>query len=900
MVCKETPFKFEAFVAKALGKSVEEIRAELESRYDLKPVKQIEPNVIERYHYAIWSADNELLRRELYARAVLDEDILKYRLGVDNNRITIPIQDRSNRFVNVRKYKPGAPGPEKMQSVKGYNTKILFPIAQLDYDTIVLTGGECKAIVGARLLNPHNIGCISTIAGEGKWDNAEHTKHFAKKKVYIIYDIDDAGRKGAQSVAAYINAVASAVYIVDLPLDREVYPTGDLNDYVKLGKDLKILLDEAVKWEPTVVTNNKWEKTDPLEMNLVSVIESGVVGRRVQFPAVLLESAASPFLIPKVIIPTCQKDQVCCGLCTVFHSSLKEFQVPDESPSILEMIDAENKVHDKVLGEAIGVPRVCRAVTYEVTDHYSVIDGSLCSPAELSSTVNGDVQPCAIIQQTGADLKLNEPYKFVGRLQPHPKTQRATLMLSEYVPEKDSLSSFKLASPERLRLFRPTEWTIKALTEKLAERYEDLATNVTRIYGRPDMHLMVDLSFHSMLAFLWDGKEVKGNVEVVILGDSAQGKTETVTRLMKHYDNGTKIECKNMTVAGLMGACLQHNSGRWYIQWGKIPRNDRRLVFLEELKGTPTTIIGQLTDMRSSGIASIQKAASREISSRVRIIAVSNPRNNESVAELDYGINGIKELVGAPEDVRRFDAGMVVATNEVDDSLLYMLHNARPTVDHCYTQDLCRDSVLFAWTRKLDEVQFEEVAKELCVKNAKVMCSIFSGVIPLVDKGSQQLKIARLSASLAALTFSTDDEMNTVIVRECHVQYITEWLTKVYSSRRMGYLSYSKAKTAASTLEDPEEVKALLNSFDDASRFVSQLLSLATVSVNDFMATLDIDRTAAQAILSQLLNQRALISKDRKYAKTPAFIELLQETDWIVKRQAPPAFARRLNNLKEF
>ena len=73
-------------------------------------------------------------------------------------------------------------------------------------------------------------------------------------------------------------------------------------------------------------------------------------------------------------------------------------------------------------------------------------------------------------------------------------------------------------------------------------------------------------------------------------------------RLMDHYKLGARHECKNATSAGLLGG-LQQLGSRWFVSWGIIPMHDKRLVVLEEIKGTPIEVLAKLTDMRSSGIA---------------------------------------------------------------------------------------------------------------------------------------------------------------------------------------------------------------------------------------------------------------------------------------------------------
>src|SRR5690606_31887630 len=136
----------------------------------------------------------------------------------------------------------------------------------------------------------------------------------------------------------------------------------------------------------------------------------------------------------------------------------------------------------------------------------------------------------------------------------------------------------------RLQLFRPVEWSVESIRERLADIYADFEANVTRIYMRPEIHLFVDLAYHSALLLNVDGDREKGWGEVLIMGDSSQGKSRVIMNMMQHYRLGKSVVAKNASTAGLIGG-LQQLGNEWFVSWGAIPTHDKRLVFIEELKG---------------------------------------------------------------------------------------------------------------------------------------------------------------------------------------------------------------------------------------------------------------------------------------------------------------------------
>jgi len=91
-------------------------------------------------------------------------------------------------------------------------------------------------------------------AGAGKW-RAGYNRWFAGKRVAILPDNDDPGRKHAHDVARHLHGVAEEVKIIELP---ELPPKGDVSDWLTSGGTREALL-ELVKasstWEPPAREN---------------------------------------------------------------------------------------------------------------------------------------------------------------------------------------------------------------------------------------------------------------------------------------------------------------------------------------------------------------------------------------------------------------------------------------------------------------------------------------------------------------------------------------------------------------------------------------------------------------------------------------------------------------------
>jgi hypothetical protein len=844
----------------------------LAERYGLdKKQRTIRLATIEKYHEGIWKSDR--MMEALHNRGVTDESIRKARLGFHEGRITIPVFDERGKVTNVRKYLPGAPGTQKMRNLKGYKTLSLYQIDQCKYKKVWICGGEIKALAASQWLNKMDIGAVAVTAGEGAWD-VNFNSHFKDKVVYVCMDIDPKGESAARKVAAYLSYI-SEVYIVSLPLDSNRYPTGDLNDYIALGEpNFTELMSNAQIYVPH---EDDEELVESAHVRLVETTNPTNIGKRMTFDSIIHAMDTTPFLIPKQVAVSCTRDQPICHQCPIYSRDIDngatKIKVRPTASGILELANAAKKSQRDALLASLNMPN-CKIAEFSTKDHYSVYDVRIAPQLEVTGD-NTDhvVYPGYVVDYD--DLELNTPYEFSGRVYPHPRNQQAVLLLDTVHKAKDNLSAFQLTGTDVLDIFQPDEWTLEGLTAKLNDIYEDLSVNVTRIYQRKELHLAVDLTFHSPLYFYFDDRRQNGWINCLIIGDSAQGKSETTIRLMEHFGLGTRHDCKNASIPGILGG-LQQLNNRWFVSWGVVPTHDRRLVVLEEVKGMPQDLFSKLTDMRSSGIAEISKIEKRKAHARTRCIMISNPRSNRPISAFGYGIESIRELVGSLEDIRRFDFAVIVSSGQIDASEINRLSVDRPAQEHRYTRSLCQTAVLWAWTRTPEQITWEDA--RCCIDYAIQLSDKFTDIIPLVDQGTMRFKLARIAIALAARTYSHDGR-DGILVRRCHIQYAHKFLDAIYSANEFGYLSLSESIKFQSSLVDEATIQAQLYNTKCPRDLVEGLLHTDHLTRNDIMDFGGLDQDNAQNILSLLVRKHALKRKKRFYEKTSSFIAMLKSLD---------------------
>ncbi|NPV78927.1 MAG: AAA family ATPase [Firmicutes bacterium] len=99
--------------------------------------------------------------------------------------------------------------------------------------------------------NLAKFGLVATTnsGGAGKW-RQEFAKYFAGRKVVILPDNDEPGRKHAEAVARSLYGTASDVRIVNLP---DLPEKGDISDWLAAGgtkEELLRLVQESSEWRP--------------------------------------------------------------------------------------------------------------------------------------------------------------------------------------------------------------------------------------------------------------------------------------------------------------------------------------------------------------------------------------------------------------------------------------------------------------------------------------------------------------------------------------------------------------------------------------------------------------------------------------------------------------------------
>lgn len=848
---------------------------DINTREEVQPLPTEEDVALWHERLLVSASQRDYLLEE---RGLTLETIKEYQLGWYQGRYSIPVRDISGDIVNVRRYNPKArKSKDKMISIAGHGgARIFRPDLLADYKEVILVEGEMDFMVARQVGLPAS----THTAGAGTF-LAEWGPLFSEKVVYICYDVDSSGERGALKAAKVLALHADKVYIIKLPLDIE---GGDITDYfIAQGntvESFRLLMAEAgvrpfaekrsARVAPTTGRAVSLEETqnvdygsDPLEVVIA------IAGKQ-----------SPPYVLPKTIHARCDQGKGnVCNVCPMAAWNGEHIErLARNDSTILDFVDANDKSKKQTLRNIVGA-RCSDRVEFETTEHWAVEE--LVVTNSLDHRGEEEMKPVSrkVMNVGTYSTPINTTARIVGSQVPSPDSQRGVFLSWHLEPTQTSLDRFKVGEGmvKLLERFRPDDG--QTPLEKCFEIAHDIAANVTHIYGRPQLHVAYDLVWHSALDFNFMGKRIeKGWLECLVMGDTRTGKSECANQLIRHYNAGSLKSCEGMTFAGLVGG-VQQMSNRWFVTWGVIPLNDRRLVVLDEVSGLKDkNVIENMSAIRSSGKAQLTKIQTDETSARTRLVWISNPPNGDRLRDMPgSAMAAISALIRNPEDVARFDFAIACAGEDVDAKLINTSHH--PKVKHTYTKKACGTLVLWAWSRKIEDIVWAEGAEEHVVNMAVDMGDRYVADPPLVQIENIRMKIARLAVAIAARTFSTDETGEKVVVYAEHVESAVEFLDQVYGMDALGYLRQSRRIISARRRagERRAEVRTYLSG---EKGVLSALLSIgdSTFKVRDFSEFGSLDTYDAQIAVRNLLEWKMI----RRLAKgnirmEPALVELLKE-----------------------
>jgi hypothetical protein len=821
-----------------------------------QPVESVDDAKIVGWTSALLSheiaLDNLITERGIHSKT-----IKKFEIGWDKrlDAYTIPVRGFDGEVLNVRRYQiHPSEGRRKIWGVQGMNEPRLYPVSILDWARdvgyVIICEGELDALITIQNGFP-----AITRTGSAKVWHAEWNSHFKNLIIFLCHDADEAGQDGNRKVGTALSKPARAIRVVQLP-----YPIVE-----KHGKDLtdwwhehdgdtdafQRMLDDAPRFDSESTV--ELEELDPTDANVLDALDSRKVGHPLRLTVTIKGKREPGYSIPRKIRYRCTRDAGArCKICPLYGEGGDSTKViPGGDPVVLELLDSTKNQVSNSIREFAEIVK-CPKLTMEVLEHQAV---EVLFARPSVDHMNGaeqnesDYKNVKLTSVGRHDTASNNTVSVVGALHPDPRRQLNEFLVWDVTKKETSLDRFDMDADaiKSLKRFRPS--ARQTPLQKLREIADEIASHVTFIYGRPHLHAMLDLTFHSALSFKFSGKLMhRGWLDVLVIGDTRTGKSETATRMSNFYRAGEVISCEAASFAGIVGGVQQFGSNKeWATTWGAIPINDRRLVILDEAAGLDSEEIAAMSSVRSSGIAEITKIRQERTFARTRLIWISNPRNGR-MSDYTYGVQAIQPLVGNPEDIARFDMALSVQANEVPAEEINRRHDAGV---RRFDPDAAALLVRWAWSRTADQILWTKAAERLVYYHATQMGKRYVEDPPLVQAANVREKIARVAVALAIRLFSTDKSYERVVVRREHVEGAVRFLDQIYNLPNFGYAERSREiiETRKHAKKHRKKIKRYLADKPGLARF---LRSQGKFRRQDLEEVMNVDREFANGIINTL------------------------------------------------
>lgn len=801
------------------------------------------------------------------------ESVRLFGLGLDKRtrRLAIPIYDRFGNIVNVRLYKPAklrTPKDEDFKCLnyaKGYGALDLFPWPLfLHYDLdkpLFIMASEKETMLAIE----HGLQAVCGTCGEDAW-NDEWSEMLAGFDVCIVGQNDEGGKKAAKKRHEAIVGYATSCVVVQIATLQK-----DFADWVCFdkGSGLKLVtIYQRAKTGNTRAVSSPEAKTKSASAVPVGTLTSP------KLPSYFDETKMSEIADIGTRIETMNQIIRCTGIVAAkathtYHVpwkfTLKQKNSPAKKLAVemgRELISFAGSTDGQIrqhFRERFDDARM----EVKMDSFITITEVEVIPTAAVDRDIPYVTQRCFYV---GRRIDANVPYELEIIPTTEIKTQKTVGIIVSAKAISLSFENLQFTDEDfaTLQVFRPGE--DESVSQKLEILAEELAEHYTKIYNRPDWHIVALLTWASPIGWKMpmEDKIQRGWLNTLAIGDTQTGKSQVVEAIQSLTKCGQFVNAENCTYVGLVGGAVKMGTNQFMLRWGRIPLCDKQLVVLEELSGLSIEHISHMSDVRSSGIARLDKAGIiGETNARTRIIALSNPRTQDKpLAAYTSGVRAIQELIGHGEDIARFDLVITLVDADVSIHVINQPAKRNGSGLSLFAPEQVQKLIQFAWSLKPEQILITTDAYLECLEQTIEMSKDYHPSVPLFKGGSGRYKIMRIAVAIATLQFSWNDDRKKIIVNEEHVEAAVKLMRQLYNKAPLRYDEWSKQMFDREDVKDEQEIIDLFNKhLSDAKKrgkVLETLIHASRFNRDELCAIASIPIIHADEMLGVFLRNRVI------------------------------------------
>ena len=751
-----------------------------------------------------------------------------------------------DHLIDIRQYNPG--GSPKIKSRKDCPSGLILPFnewvnTEPNRCTVLCAGEKDMAIARS-----HGFNAITLTGGEQCIPVTP--KFFKDRIVAICYDNDTAGITGAYKVANAIYKYTPWVKVVT-NFHEGMEEKEDITDYFTKYKKTKSDLIECIE-NTEWYTGEKFTNKNYPVVDLLKASSPEYVGKIVKSNVQVVAISEAAYSCPSHLYA--EKIQTAEGVMAV--GDYKEWILDENNAQdILHMIDNGFKEETirKNYKRILGIMDKEKYVRIDEIDKVTVFKAFLTDLFETANTTNH--QPMEY-QAYSIDTKLEsgQKYMITYKLVPHPYKGRQLIMIILNAEQaNDSVTDFQLTDSVKESLK-----TIQDIPGTLPEKINSLTEKVKGVLGYNGINTLIqaiDFSYNTPLQFHFGTfKNVRAYLDTIIVGESRTGKSSTADTLRTLYGLGTftSLAGNSATIPGLVGGSNKTPTG-FQTRAGIIPQNHKGLVIFEEFGKSNSSVITELTDIRSSNEVRITRVAGTiTLPAMVRMITLTNPKNKngniQSIASYPNGISVLTDLVAAAEDIARYDMIVILpdrGTAQIDPTWI----PEEPLQEQVY-----KDKIRWIWSRKPEQIVISNDVELYIIETANKLNKDYECHIKIFGTEAWK-KLSRLAIAVAGYVCSTDESYENIIVKKEHVDYARDYLIKLYDNPTFGLKRYINFERQYTDIDD-EGIAALQDMYNKEPMLILQLEQCSATTKNILSAATGMEQKDLNVALGRLTKLR--------------------------------------------
>ena len=838
--CDRT-YKELEFAQALTGKSKEEL---LKEHVAIETLKSANETWAENQHKAL--LENENVLNKLNALKITKEAIEELNLGYMTNCLATPVFKNGN-LINIARYNINKdPNYPKVRYNENTNTGDIVPfdVWKKDFRPTVICEGEKDMIVA----RSNGFNAITLTGGSQSSVQAEYFDYFKDRDVYICYDNDDAGVRGAKKLYKDLQRHCKNVYVVDISkvcTENKEDVTDFFVKYDKNHDDFKeLLLNNSKKLTDEDLKEVKTKHEIPLS-KIEENIEKSNFGKTLKSTLQIIATCTETYSAPDFAIfrPFDSEEDV----------KPKAWYINSSRENFLELIEGKvvkSQIPD-IIASQLGLgSKWQKSFSCEFGNLQTIYKVSVTDVADENDEKASEF---TIDMYSKQPLEIGNIYEITYRLYPHPKQGRKTIAVAEKIEETNY--EFDVNNEDyiqSLKKFKAEGY----IGNKINELYESARCHIAP-YLNKDLWFLMDLVFNSPLDIVYN-KSIRGALDVFVLGDTRTGKSETSRALKDLYDFGEVVPLKTSTVASLIGGT---DDKLKRTKLGVLPRYHKELVVMEEFSGAPLDFIKTLTEIRSSSMVKIYRVAGDiQAPCKIRMITISNPisENNNlmSLSNFPNGVEPINELIKSPEDIARYDAFILVPRVEK----LSNPFSTETKDEYKIEKEAYRHKS--KWIKSLtdENVKISDELGSYIFEQSLKLNEMFESSFKLFGSESDK-KIARMSSALACMLCSTDDYKHIIVTKE-HVDYIVEFIKHLYDNDIFRLKEFADEEKSYNVVVD-EDTKQLETLYPKNVTFIDFLANTSKVNRNELQTVSGLSRDDFTKIFNLLVSRKFIkLSRD--------------------------------------